>query len=82
MLHRPAFKPYFHLEPVNEEGIFLLSEHGHYVVTGPLNQLVVPLIDGMRNADEIADALSGRAKMEDVYYALAVLERNGLSGRS
>lgn len=77
MLNVPVFKPFFHVEGVPNEGSFLLSEHGHFVLTGHLNDLVVPLIDGRRSADEIADALSERAKMEEVFFALAYLEKQG-----
>lgn len=77
MIHRPAFKPCFHLATVEDEGTFLLSEQGHFVLTGHLNDLVVPLIDGRRTADDIADHLRGAARMEEVYYALAMLEKSG-----
>jgi ribosomal protein S12 methylthiotransferase accessory factor len=77
MIERPAFKPYFHVEAVPGEGAFLLSELGHFVLTGHLNDLVVPLIDGRRSADDIADALTQQAKMEEVFFALASLENQG-----
>jgi len=77
MLHRPAFKPYFHLEPVEQEGTFLLSEHGHFVLFGAQNALVAAAIDGQRTADEIVDSLAGQAPMEELYLSLATLERDG-----
>ncbi len=77
MLERPTFRPYFHLETVEEEGVFLLSEHGHFVLTGHLNELVVPLVDGERTADEIAVELADKAKPEEIFYTLALLERDG-----
>ena len=77
MLNRPAFKPYFHVEPVEEEGTFLLSEHGHYVLFGASNALVASAIDGRRTADEIVDSLEGQATMEELYLSLATLERDG-----
>jgi ribosomal protein S12 methylthiotransferase accessory factor len=77
MIERPAFKPHFHIETVADEGIFLLSEHGHFVLTGHLNDMVVPLIDGRRTADQIVDEINHGAKIEELYYALAMLEKNG-----
>lgn len=77
MIQKPAFKPHFHVATVEQEGTFLLSEQGHFVLTGHLNDMVVPLIDGKRTADEIADQLRDKAKMEEVYYALVMLEKNG-----
>jgi ribosomal protein S12 methylthiotransferase accessory factor len=77
MIHRPVFKQHFHIEPVPNEGIFLLSEQGHHVLTGHLNEIVVPVIDGELTADEITDHLKGQASIAEVYYALALLEKNG-----
>jgi oxazoline/thiazoline synthase len=77
MIRKPAFKPYFHIEIIEKEGIFLLSEHGHFLLTGHLHDMVVPLIDGKRTSDEIADLLREKAKMEEVYYTLVQLEKNG-----
>src|ERR1700730_16017109 len=77
MLERPQFKPHLRVAPVANEGTFLLSELGHHVLTGPLTDLVVPLIDGERTADAIADELLPQARMEDVYYTLAMLRREG-----
>ena len=77
MLHRPAFKPYFHIEPVEHEGTFLLSEHGHFVLFGEHNALVAAAIDGRRTSDEIVDSLTGEATMEELYLSLATLERDG-----
>jgi len=77
VLSRPAFKPYFHVERVDDEGTFLLSEHGHYVLFGDTNALVASAIDGRRTADEIVDSLAGSATMQELYLSLATLERDG-----
>jgi bacteriocin biosynthesis cyclodehydratase domain-containing protein len=77
VLYRPAFKPYFHVERVEGEGVFLLSEHGHFVLFGPVNELVAPAIDGRRTSDEIVDGLVGEASMQELYLALASIERDG-----
>ncbi len=77
MLHRPAFKPYFHVEQVAEDGTFLLSELGHFVLFGAPNNLVASAIDGRRTADEIVDSLVDRVTMEELYLSLATLERDG-----
>jgi ribosomal protein S12 methylthiotransferase accessory factor len=77
MIGRPAFKPFYNVQIVRGEGSFLLSENGHILLTGHLNDLVVPLIDGRRTADEIVDAVGNRVSMEEAYYALAMLEKQG-----
>lgn len=74
---KPIFKPHFHVEPVDGEGVFLLTENGHTVLTGRIYELVAPLIDGQRSPDEIVDRLSGKLSPEKAYYALAVLEKKG-----
>jgi oxazoline/thiazoline synthase len=77
MLHRPAFKPQFHVEPVAQEGTFLLSEQGHFVLFGPTNEKVARAIDGRRTTDEIVDELAGEVSMQELYLAFAALERDG-----
>lgn len=77
MIQRPSFNPCLHVESVSGHGTILLSERGHFMLTGHVYDMVLPLIDGQRTADEIADILAGRARMDEIYYALAVLERDG-----
>ena len=49
----------------------------HVPVLDGVSSLVAGLIDGRRSADDIVDQLSGRARPELVYYALARLEQQG-----
>lgn len=77
IINQPTFKKYFHIEPIESEGIFLLSEFGHFVLTGRLNELVVPLIDGKRTADEIASLLVNQASLAEIYYTLILLHQKG-----
>lgn len=75
MLERPALKGCFRVETLASEGVFLLSEFGHHLLTGPLNEAVVPLIDGRRTTDEIAAALEERLPLAETYYAMLLLEQ-------
>ncbi len=72
-----VFKPHFHVETIDGEGVFLLTEEGHTVLTGKIYELVAPLINGKNNGEEIVDSLSEKLSPEKVYYALALLEKKG-----
>ena len=77
MLEQPVFKPHFHVETIPKEGVFLLTEHGHTVLTGRLYECVVPFIDGNRTSDDICDNLTDKLSAAEVYYTLNLLEKKG-----
>ncbi|HEV3263780.1 MAG TPA: TOMM precursor leader peptide-binding protein [Gemmataceae bacterium] len=77
MLQQPQVKAHFHVEVVDGEGIFLLSEKGHAVLRGRLYELVAPCLDGRRSPDDIVDRLRDQASPAEVYYALRQLEKKG-----
>ncbi len=76
-MEKPIFKPHFHVETIEGEGVFLLTESGHTVLTGQIYEFVAPLINGKNSTDEIVDCLSGKVSPEKAYYAVAVLEKKG-----
>ncbi|MBI2910690.1 MAG: TOMM precursor leader peptide-binding protein, partial [Chloroflexi bacterium] len=71
-------KPSFHVEVVEPEGVYLLSERGHVALKGELYCRLLPLLDGRRTADAVVDALAGNTPPAQVYYALGLLERQGI----
>jgi len=71
------FPPSLRIEAFDGENLFLLSERAQSTLQGRLAYLVAPLIDGKRSTDEIVDLLEGQAPAAEVYYTLAVLEREG-----
>ncbi len=73
----PAVAPHCRLQTVPGEGALALSERGAKAFYGAAYELVVPLIDGRRSADDIADALDGRLDAATVYYVLNILEQRG-----
>lgn len=76
MIVKPKFKDHFHVE--SEPGVvFLLSEKGHFALSGRLYSLLAPLLDGRHSVDEIVAQLQGQATLADVDYALTLLERKG-----
>jgi len=82
MIERPVFKSTFHIEVVEPEGVFLLSEQGHFVLKGELYQHIAPLLDGRHTADEIVDALTDNASAAEVYYALGLMESRGYTAEA
>lgn len=77
MLKKPKFKTRFRVETVEAEGAFLLSERGAILLSARLYQLLVPLLDGNRTADEIVEQLQDRLPASYIYYALMELDRRG-----
>lgn len=77
MLKQPTFKSHFRVETVEAEGAFLLSERGAIVLSDRLYQLLVPLLDGNRTADEIVEQLQDKLPASYIYYALMELEQRG-----
>ncbi|MEL6923963.1 MAG: TOMM precursor leader peptide-binding protein [Bacteroidota bacterium] len=77
MITTPAIKAQYRVEHRPDEGIFLLSEYGHHILTGKANELVIPLIDGQSSFQQIADQLDGQLNREEVYYTLMRLEKDG-----
>src|SRR5262249_13785286 len=74
MLSRPVFRPHFHVEVVDGEGVFLLADARQTLLRGRLYELVAPWLDG-RTAEDVCDRLQGKAAPAQVYYALAQMER-------
>lgn len=74
----PRFRPDLVVSSIGGAGTFLLSETVPIVLNGRLNELVCPLIDGKRSADDIARELSSEVAAAETYFALATLERRGL----
>ncbi|HEY7068008.1 MAG TPA: TOMM precursor leader peptide-binding protein [Chloroflexota bacterium] len=75
-----AFKPQFHVDMVEGEGVYLLSEQGCYVLQGALYEQLAPLLDGHHTADDLIDALAAEATPAEVYYALDLLTEKGYVG--
>src|SRR5258707_406182 len=76
MLKRPRFKPHYHVEVVEGEGVFVLSETEQTVLQGQLYEQVAPLLDG-RPLERVRQQLSGRLAPARLYYTLNVLAQKG-----
>lgn len=58
-------KDFFRFENVESEGIFFLSERIYYLLNNPIFQLLVPLIDGNHNIEEIIEKIHTRLLVEN-----------------
>lgn len=77
MIERPRFRASYTVVPAPPDGVFLLSEHGHTLLRGPLHCAIAPLLDGSRSCDDVVDALIGRVPPAEVYFTLDLLEKKG-----
>ncbi len=57
--------------------VFLLSEKGHFALSGRLYSWLAPLLDGHHTVEKIVEQLQGQATAADINYALTLLERKG-----
>lgn len=77
MLNKPQFKRCFHLEIVEPEGIFLLSEEENFLLKGRVYKHLIPLIDGKHTTQEIIELLKDKVPTPEIYYALMSMENKG-----
>src|SRR5262249_29220061 len=74
---RPCVKANFRVELVEPKHVYLLSEHGSYVLTGRLYYVLVPFLDGRYTVEEIHDLLSGTVSREHIDHVVDRLRRLG-----
>jgi len=72
------FKPRFTPRLLESGDVALLSAQKTIVLSGPEYAALQPLLDGSRNADVLADCLSGQFPPERIYYALERLRARGV----
>ena len=77
MLLNPKLRRNLKIEVVPNEGVCLFDGNGARVVTDRRYQAVLPLIDGVHTAHDIADRLQNVLPLAEVYYTLLHLEEAG-----
>jgi ribosomal protein S12 methylthiotransferase accessory factor len=77
MTPRLRFKHQFRCEIVPSEGVFLLSEKGHFLLRGRAYIQLAPLLNGQYTEEEIVDLLQDKLSIPEIYYALGLLRRKG-----
>src|SRR5688572_27741731 len=71
---RPRFKSWYHVEIIEPEGVYLVSERGKVMLKGRAACLVAAAMDGQRSHDDIVDKLAGSLSAAEVYFHLDQLE--------
>ncbi len=77
LLHKPQLKDCYHVEVVNAENVFLLTENASWLLGGRAYPHLVPLLTGEHSTDELARQLSGIISAAEVYYAVHQLASRG-----
>lgn len=73
----PLLKAHLQAESLPPEGVFLVSEGGMLWLAGAVFCGLLPLLDGRRSPEALAEALAPQHDAARVYYALARLEEGG-----
>lgn len=72
---KPKFKDHFHVELSPPKNVYLLSEKGHFVLTGRLYYLLAPLLNGCYTVEEMNKHLQGQASVDEILFGLEQLEK-------
>ena len=80
MFNKPQFKPHFHVETVEPSTVYLMSERGHFALSGRIYVLLAPLLNGKYTVGQIIEQLKEQVSQFGIYHALTNLEnKNYLS---
>ncbi len=79
MLKNPRLKNCCNVGLIEEDKAILVAENSEKIVEGELLCALLKFIGDGRSSDDIADALSDRYGLTEVYYGLAALDRLGLA---
>lgn len=77
MYDRPQFKPHFHVEIVEPNNVYLMSEQGHIALSGRIYVLLAPLLNGRYTVNQIVDRLKEHTSIFGIYHALTSMESQG-----
>lgn len=77
MLKRPKFKNQLHVETVENEGIFLLSEKGTFLLDNYIYQTLYSFLNGNYTVEQVIEQLQDELPAAYIYYALMELEHQG-----
>lgn len=75
---KPMFRPDFHVEILESEGVFLLAEQDYVALNGRACQIVAPYLSGGLTVAEIIERVHGELTAAEVHYLLLLLDQKGL----
>lgn len=75
-----VFSHLYDIRIIPGEGVYLLSERGHLLLRGELNEALVALVDGTRSSEQIVDSIldQGQFCPAEIYHRLHRLREAGL----
>lgn len=76
-MKKPQFRPHFHVEIIEPDTVYLLSEQSYFALTGRLYCQLAPFLDGNHTVGEIISKLNGQVPFISIYYALNQLKSKG-----
>lgn len=82
MLLRPRFKSCYHVEVLEPQQVFLLTETRQFFLEGRAYGALAPLLDGRMTLEEILEAVNGSVPAPEILFALDTLERKGYLAES
>ncbi|MBD2385860.1 TOMM precursor leader peptide-binding protein [Cylindrospermum sp. FACHB-282] len=77
MFNKPTFKEHFHVEIIEPDTVYLLTESTHFALSGRLHCQLAPLLNGHYTTDEIVNKLKGQFSTATIYCALMLLQEGG-----
>lgn len=76
-MFKPKFKSHFHIEVLQPDNVFLLSENDYLVLNGRLYVQLAPLMNGQNSMEEITKILESEASFFQVQFAVSRLRQRG-----
>jgi oxazoline/thiazoline synthase len=75
MIIQPRFKASFDVHTVDDQVLFLQDEHRSAILDGPIYAHIAKLVDGHRTSSEIVVTLQDKFPIQNIFFAMNILER-------
>lgn len=77
MFAKPKFKASFDVHTLNDNVLFLLSEHEPVIIESALYAKLGQLLDGEHSIAQIVKSMDGSYTMQQIFFAINRLEQQG-----